>query len=243
MFDLSGLTDNQRRIIQEALDACNFPFQELNRTIPVEFADLSRYAAVLDEAEEGHAHIHEDGDTGHPIERVIEGRRRVLGLAWYSGKVSVDSSLEQDEPLAQEVFLAEGAHMVDFFYMTEDHRKKLYAVYHDGDERPHDHGWFEETGNQDYWSWVGESFMGGFIRAYAPTVPVTLDNFIHKSPPEIGPKIREVLTPGPIVYGLRRSSVYHDKHDGVAAEVTFPSKTAAESEGRRPCRVCKPERN
>lgn len=228
VFDLSSLTENQRRIIVDAIDRTDFPWLALqselqlekNKSyIPVEFEDLSRYvqiaveqqhqhqrAEVSDEVRKtstphihtGHFHVDEEGDLGHGI----LFRNRVLGLAWYSGRVSIDISLESEPEYAIEVFLAEGAHMIDFFYMIPNHRRDIFKIYHPDmtDEQivAHtDHGWFEETGNNDYWSWVGESFMAGFIRAYTRlgSVQVTLDNFIHHSPVEAGKPIRKVLTP------------------------------------------------
>lgn len=232
MFDLSGLTDNQRRIIQEALDACDFPFDKLSKPIPVEFADLSAYGA------RGHGEFEE----GH----LLKYRERVLGLAWYKGLVSVEAALERDEPLAQEVFLAEGAHMVDFFYMTPEHRAELLKVL----DPAQDSLWFDDP--QGYWHDVGEAFMGGFIRAYAPTVPVTLDNFVHKSPPEVGPPIRAILTPeeeGPapevipdkgIVWGrVGKRKVHHIQGDHITK--AWPNLEVAMEEGRTPCKVCFPE--
>jgi len=127
-FELAG-TPAQNAVAQAALARCTFPFDVLSvDRIPVEWADLSRYAATVAEgkASGGHAHVHENGDTGHPV----EARERVLGLAWYSGRVTLDTSLETDPTLAGEVLLSEGAHMLDFFWMTDRRRMVIYNALH-----------------------------------------------------------------------------------------------------------------
>lgn len=262
IFDYQG-TEAQRLIAKNALEIrCDFPWERLlpklqegtewsqpKSTIPVEWADLSRYAAVLEEAAAGggHAHIHDEhGDTGHPIEREFEGRRRVLGLAWYSGKVSVERTLESNPSLAAEVLLAEGAHMVDFFFMTPAQREEIYAILHpdmDADELAdhlEEHGWFEETGNEDYWSWVGEAFMGAFCIAFSDIRP-SLAGFYHAATPAMRNEIRAALIPvAPSLFGMDRSSVYHDNHLGIPIDRQWSTAAEAIAAGRRPCRVCKP---
>lgn len=229
IWDLSGLTPAQREITQQAIDAADYPWERLGRTIPVEWVDLSRYSAAS--AAQGHAHIRREGDVGH----VLQARSRALGLAWYSGKVSIDSSLESDPVLAREVFLAEGAHMVDFFAMTPEQRQAIFDAYHPhvaSGTDPHGHGWFEESGNQDYWSWVGESFMFGFIHAFAPGMPTSLDAFHHPSTLEIGQKVRRILLP---VVGSPRGRIYHRETCRYGR-----GRPVVDVEGRRPCRRCRP---
>lgn len=189
-------TSVQQSIVQDALAACDFPFERLaeklkattgRTSIPVEWADLSRYssaASYANAAAGGHVHIHENGDTGHPIAY----RQQVLGLAWYSGKVSLDLSLVANPPLAQEVFLSEGAHMVDFFYMSEAERSALIAHWDPADDPNVD--WFDAG---PYETWMGEAFMGLFVKAFAPRVPVTLTQFTHKVTPELASKTRSLL--------------------------------------------------
>jgi hypothetical protein len=159
-FVLHG-TDSQRAIAHAALARCTYPFRDLvaglqaqksKTTIPVEWADLSRYAAVVAEAKAsgGHAHVHEYGDTGHPI----EARERVLGLFWFSGRISLDLSLEGDPELAAEVMLSEVAHAVDMFSMTPDQRRLIWAAFHPGEqtaEHDAEHGWF----NTPFSQWKG----------------------------------------------------------------------------------------
>jgi hypothetical protein len=202
IWQISG-NPNQVALVESALNRCDFPFDKLKpkllsearkSSIPVEWADLSRYASSVDAPSAftaaPHIHAHEGDDSGHGILY----RNRVLGLAWYSGKVSLDISLESQSELAQEVMLSEGAHMVDFFYMTEDHREAIWDAYHPGldtSKGHHGHDWFDAGGYQDF---VGESFMAGFTKAYSD-VDVVLEQFTHKSTQEAVAGIRRVLTP------------------------------------------------
>lgn len=246
IFDLTGLTPLQREITESAIRRTRFNYMKLQPKlretkgkdlIPVEWLDLSGYATRLKVQREAgqHAHIHENGDTGHPI----EARQRVLGLAWYSGKVSIDISLESQPELAQEVFLSEAAHMVDFFFMTDAQRKAIYDAFHAEGTPEHGHGWLD-TG--EYRDWVGEAFMGGFIVAFTdikPTIP-----FSHPASPEVGRKIRDILQP-PLTAdfgGVTRSIVFHkmQSHRKSDWPVKYASRKAAEDAGRRPCKVCKP---
>jgi hypothetical protein len=237
-FVLHG-TDSQRAIVQAALARCTYPFRSLvpglqaqksKTTIPVEWADLSRYAAIVAEskASGGHAHVHEYGDTGHPI----EARERVLGLAWYSGRISLDLTLEQEPELAGEVLLSEGAHMIDFFAMSDTQRDLIYAAFHGGEMTEHGHGWWDEG---TYREWVGEALMGGVVRAYSD-YPVTIP-FVHPPTDEAVAGIRRAMTP---YYGLTSSAVVHDQHRGIPAQEWFTSVADFTAQGRRPCRVCKP---
>lgn len=200
---------------------------EVGKTqIPVEWADLSRYgqAQAMDvprmhddheDATETHDHAdeHDHGDpdglqhfhvtdpeTGDKAHG-IGFRSRVLGLAWYSGKVTLEVTMEQEPELAKEVFLAEGAHMVDFFYMTDEHRRLVWNAVHtdvedlppgisiqDGVDLGHGHGWFDVGG---YYSWVGEAFMGLFIKAFSD-LPVTI-RFDHPATSEAARETREAF--------------------------------------------------
>lgn len=230
VWNLVG-TANQNAIVQDALNRCDFPFQwleselrsEVGKTqIPVEWADLSRYgqAEAMDVPRHGADHDHdeqelthfhvEDPETGDKAHG-IGFRNRVLGLAWYSGKISLEVTMELQPELAKEVFLAEGAHMVDFFYMNDEHRRGVWNAVHtdvedlpaginieDGIDLGHGHGWFDVGG---YYSWVGEAFMGLFIKAFSD-LPVTI-HFHHPATPEAARETREAFlgteTPEPPV--------------------------------------------
>lgn len=258
MWDLSTLTPRQKEITEQALARCAFDWEKLRpglkaqtgkNAIPVEWADLARYRAksversskidLLDQ-HEGHDHYHvqdlETGDKAH----VLATRKRALGLAWYSGKVSIDSSLESDPELAIEVFLSEGAHMIDFFWMTDEQRQEIFRYYHGGSDAEHGHTWFD---NPSYWEDTGESFMAGFVSAFSNVKP-TIGAFTHVTTPEIAAKIRILLQPPPAnpVISTRKSRVFHKrKHWWIVGEVvSFPSREDAIASGRRSCLVCKP---
>lgn len=240
-------TANQQRIAREGMARFTFPHWERllpklavkGRTaIPIEWADLSRYSAQLAEqvANGGHAHIHENGDTADPIEDA--SRSRVLGLAWYSGKITLEQTLEQNPALAHEVLGAEMAHMVDFFdpLMDNGGRERINTAYHGG--TLHDHGhdqWFDEG---TYWDWPGESFMEGFTKAFSD-IPTTMDNFTHKTTPYVVAVIRDVLDPK--YGGVIKSKVYHRKACFFLRLAGGPDFEWADAPGsRRPCKVCRP---
>lgn len=265
IFELQG-TPSQNAHVKAAIDACDFPFERMipaiqqqqgRDFIPVEWADLSRYAAQPFRGSGDHDHTHEEHDSlegewshsdaaeGDDKAHGVAFRNRVLGLAWYSLKVSLDTSMEADPALAKEVFLSEGAHMIDFTVMTEAQRDTIFAIYHGGSTTEHGHDWFDVGG---YYEWVGESFMGGFIKAYAPTIPVTIP-FVHDTSEKIGAEIRAVLTPELVIveedppdpfFRVSGSKVFHDLHLGVRSDQTFDTYEEAIAAGLRPCKVCRP---
>lgn len=234
-------SDDQREIAGSALERCTFPFGSIggdDRAIPVEWQDLSRYASTTAEKslERGHEHIHENGDIGHPI----EARNQVLGLAWYSGRVTLDRSLILDPELAGEVLLSEGAHMLDFFWFEDAQRIAVWNALHpDAEDLPLDspvedgvilggsEGWFDVG---PYRSWVGEAWMGLFTRAYSDfdvTIP-----FDRPPTDEAVSHLRKSLTP----YFTTTSGVVHDQHRGLT-----PVQHLLEipTDARR-CKICKP---
>jgi hypothetical protein len=241
-FELVG-TPPQNAVAGGALARCTFPFDVLTiDRIPVEWADLSRYTATVAEgkASGGHAHVHEGGDTGHPI----EVRERVLGLAWYSGRVTLDASLEHDPTLAGEVLLSEAAHMADFYWMTDRHRMVIWNALHpEAEDLPLDtnvedgvplgggEGWFDVG---DYRSWLGEQWMGLFVRAYSD-FPVTIP-FDRPPTDEAVAQVRAAFTP--YFRTSTRSGVYHDTHAGLPVAARYADPPTA----LRSCGVCKPVR-
>lgn len=211
-FDLQG-TAHQVSIVQAALDRCDFPWNRVeDRVIPVEWADLSVYEErVVYEMTEDHGHPYEithdhDGEWD-PMIRMVGGRERILGLAWYSGKVSLDLSLENNVDLAYEVFLSELAHMIDFFWMDDRIRVVVWNQAHR--EHPEaqlppdaniedatvldpdhpEHGWFDVGG---YYGWVGEWWMGAFVLGWSTGVPVTI-TFDHPLTTDKAMAIRFVI--------------------------------------------------
>ena len=268
-FDLAGTVEEQRAA-EEFLNRGNFPWYALvpglrgktgRATIPVTWDDLSRFGASAaaegaedgdHEHDDGDDHAHEDDDEhlhidgAHAITRNIEGRRRVLGLAYYSGRVALERTLISNPDLAAEVFFSEGAHMIDFFLMTDTQRVGIWnaihvndkkaqitpdTIFEDGTNLGHGHGWFDVGG---YYSWVGEAFMGLIVKAYS-NVPLTIQ-FDHPITADVVRAGRRVLTP---YFGNFGSLYFHDSHKGIKQEIWYPSRDVAASE-KLPCKVCKP---
>ncbi len=269
IFRLTG-NDNQNRIVADALSRCTFPFERLRPAlgarvrrdyIPVTWNDLSRWTAAAEKAKKSgghHTHVHENGATGH----LIEVRNAAMGLAWTDGRIELDYSCEREPFIGGAVMLAEVAHMVDFFYLTDEQRSAIFRVMHAGSDAPHEgHGWWEEAGNQDYYATMGETFMVLFVRGYAAGYEsVNFGPFVHQVDAGKVAQVRQIVlptapepipqpplpplpdtpvTPAPY-FGTRRGQTYHDKHDKVRREVTWESVEAAKAAGRKPCRVCKP---
>lgn len=209
-FDLSAITNPvHKHVVQEALNACRYPFGRIrkrvgkDKKVPVLVSDLSRYAEKLNPKAGQHAHVHDaDGREGHLLGD--KARNTVLGLFWLptprepAGKIEIHKGIMGNVPLAQEVFLAETAHAVDFGVpLTAQQKKDIFTAYHNGDPNAHGgHGWFDEKGSKDYWSWVGESFMGGFMAAFAPKLPRPLEKhqpWTHPTTPAVVTAIRKAL--------------------------------------------------
>jgi hypothetical protein len=191
-WDLSGVTDKEhRKVLQGALDACDYPFYRIRKRtgkrVPLTVADLSRFAQAIDPAT-GHGHVHneETGEHGHllggnTIPDVPGSRAAALGLYWLptpqfpAGRVEIDSGAMANDPdLAREVFLAEGAHSVDYGAMTDGQRVQVMALFDYKGAGPVPSGWFDEQGEGTYWRWRGERWMGLFTAAFAPGLPTPL---------------------------------------------------------------------
>lgn len=180
--------------MEAAFKRCDFPFDRLTAglrqqwnkdTITVDWADLGATSSVvLEVGPEGRAHKSSPDAVS---------RDRVLGTAWTDGRIYIDFSCESNPELAAEVFLSEAAHQVDFFYLTDDDREAIWDIYHDtaGDIGDHGHNWFDEGA---YETWVGESLMAGFTRAYSD-VHVSLSQFTHVTTDEVARELREAITP------------------------------------------------
>ncbi len=269
VWNLRG-TEPQNTLVREAIAACDFPFDELlpslqregKTSIAVDWADLSRFTRGA----EGHEHV----EGTHTIVREVDGRQRVLGLFYLPPhtRIVLDLGLEARPMLAREVFLAEGAHAVDYHFML-DHglRDEVWNALHAGTDDDveqvsesgdldHGHSWFD--GPAGYATWVGEAFMEAFIRAFAPSIPVTIQ-LAHPVSAEAAATIRAALLapltppepepapePDPVpppagrVYRGRRKHVVHDSHVGVEAVQWFDSLADAQAAGLRACKVCRP---
>lgn len=261
----------------EAIAKCTFPFDDLlpgiqretgGRTfVPIEWRDLSRFSAepvLAAREQEEHNHVHDKDGTAHPIEREIDGRKRVLGLAYYPPtlKVVVHSGLanDRDRDLAIEVLLAEFAHIVDFVYLTNEHRRAIVNILH-RDQLPegyvvrdgvalgldgHVCSWFDVGAYRD---WVGEAFMEGFIEAFSNMhATLTLRHPVNADQANairwaiLGPeKLPEV-----IFVGTASGKAFHRpkcpfiRPSWVVTASGWTSVEHAVSTGRRPCRVCRP---
>lgn len=209
-WDLTSIPSKAHRdVVQGALNATDFPFSRIRKLhgvrVPVGVRDLSRYNEALSAAD-GHLHIeNDDGEKGHILGAPAEGegfrahddhddagdqpdvRFAALGLYWLptakhpAGRVELEISIMDNVPLAQEVFLAEAAHAVDYGCMSGEDRVKVLALFHDNGHAPHGASglhpddWFEGH-DSSYWGWPGERFMGLFMAAFAPSLPRPLEN-------------------------------------------------------------------
>lgn len=196
VFDTGNLTPPQRTLVNAALASCNFDWglllpglnagnqwsQPGRTSIPVMCRDLSGFGASGDN--EGYHSIRVD-EMGRVAEEDAAGA--VLGLFWFDGRVEVDLSLVNNPSLFAEVFLSEGAHASDFYYLLPNNlRPALNAIYHPNGLDTH--GFF--TG--PYFDTVGEAYMGGFV--YATTGrPPTLLGFTHVTTAAIAQAIKVLL--------------------------------------------------
>lgn len=218
-------TPEQVEALHLALQHCTFPWEnyDLERVVPVDFADLSRFVqvagnvspdttgaiAVVGPNEDhpisgtptSHHHDHERGADP------LEVRGRILGLAYYSGRIEVDISLTGE--FLAEVLLSELAHMIDFFGMVDRDRIEIWNAVHAGTtlDLPddydvndgivlgnvpgHDHSWFDIG---VYYSWVGEAWMGLFVRSWSD-ITVTIDFPDHPPSDDAVERIRQWFTP------------------------------------------------
>lgn len=200
IFDLAG-TPAQQQTIRDALARCDFPFDRLRDSlaregkdrIRVDWEDLSRYGSTAAADDHG----------AHTIVREVEGRSRVLGLFYLPPHTRIVMHSTLAGSLAHEVFLAEAAHAIDYHHMTPAHRRAVWNALHadhqdvaevipESGDVDHGHSWFD--GDAGYGSWVGEALMEGFVRAFAPTVPVTI-SLDHPVTPAAAQAIREALVP------------------------------------------------
>lgn len=196
-FDISALRPRERETLVPALHACSFPTGRIkNKTgvhVPITVADLSPFSEDLDVNGHGHAHTasseraHLLGEPVHAQASIVTGRRAPLGLYWLpspgfpGGRICIGSGAMASPDLAREVLLAEAAHAVDLAAMTFSQRERISHLFdYTGDAANVGHlapvGWFEELGEQDYWRWRGERWMGLFMAAFAPSLPRPLEN-------------------------------------------------------------------
>lgn len=158
IFKITG-SPSQVATIQRAIARCSFPFDKL--------------AFMLQQAT-GKNQI----DVS--FQRLGSG---VGGMASEAGWIQISTALGDAE--AQEVFLMESAHAVDFFYTTNQQRKAIYDAFHPAG--PDNHSWFEPS---TYWNQVGEAFMYAFVWAFSDLRPAS--SFAHKPTEAIAATVRQV---------------------------------------------------
>jgi len=157
--------------VQAAIDRCDFPWDRL----------LSGLAE-------------QTGRQTIPVSWADLRSFGALGLAYYDGRIVLEQGMALADPeLAKAVFLAEGSHMTDFFYLVDGQREAMWDAYHPGlgeDIGGHDHHWFDPT---TYYSQIGETYMIGFVNAFAPTFDVSAWGFSHQTTPEIAALLRVIV--------------------------------------------------
>lgn len=185
-FDVSALTDAEYAVLAPALIGQKFPSTRIKRftgkTVPITVADTSRWNQALDENGHGHVHVHNGEQEEHAHLLGEPGARRVaLGLYWLptaehpAGRVEVGYAAMRDADLAREVLLAEAAHAVDYGALPAEKRATIEELFDYRGKGNPPQGWFEELGEQDYWRWRGERWMGLFMAAFAPEMPRPLE--------------------------------------------------------------------
>ena len=160
VFDLSELDVATRDQVNRALERCTFDFERLRSGL----------------RGDGHEAIQV---RSKPLPRSVEAEAdsdvpAVFLAEWLRG--------EQ----LQLAFIAEGAHMVDFFFFADSDRDAIHRIYHGG--RKPDHGWFAGS----YWHQVGEAFMVAFVRAYSD-LEYDDEGFTHRTTDEIAAKVKAVI--------------------------------------------------
>jgi hypothetical protein len=247
IFDLP---DHQADVLVSAIDAGSFPWSKLvpgilrdvgRDHIPTQLSDLSRYGARA-AGEHSHDHSH-DHDEVH----VLEARGRVLGLFWTDYRIEIDYFVVDEPDLAAEVLWSEAAHAIDQAMLTDPQRFEIIDALHP--EGPDEHTWWEKLDyGGEYSTLLGEAWMEVVVEAYTPLTATI--NLHHEITPHVLDVARRILTPelvqapAPAVapfFGLRRSKVVHDAHEGIERQVEWPTLAAAIAAGRRPCRVCRPK--
>lgn len=200
IWDTGNLDPTQRGLVNQALAMCQFNWDLLlpglqkgnqwsqpgRTSIPVYCKDLRSFGAVQ---ESDQFHMLGIDENGFVTE---ENVKAVLGLFWFDGRVEVEQTLVSQPSMFMEVFLSEGAHASDFYYLWPNNlRPTLTAIYHPNG--PDTHGYFEGP----YFDMVGEAYMGGFY--YASTDrPPTLLGFTHPSTQAVALKIKQLLKIGQV---------------------------------------------
>lgn len=260
-WNLTG-TENQKRIIREGFEKIKFPFDRL--TLPgtpeLGWRNLNDGSFLNKEVARHHeGEPHEDEPD--VLEGAVEGKRWIMGVIYpSSGRIYLDTRLEQHPNLAQAVLGAELAHAVDFFLpMTDEMRNELLRLWN----LPGTTWWETFDYGSEYFRLGGEAFMHEFVAAYADLDFGDKSSFIHdagvepedvrrvlgiprtdEAPQPIDEPISEPinepgLDPSQFVHFPKSGkNIYHERthYDNRKSAVPL-----VEFEGFRPCKVCKPE--
>jgi hypothetical protein len=242
------IPDHQADVFVPAINVGSFPWRKLihgigrdvgRDYIPTQLSDLSRYGARA-AGEDSHDHGHDHGEV-----HILESRGRVLGLFWTDYRIECDQSLRGD--LLAEVLWSEAAHAIDQAMLTDPQRDEIVAALHPEGPDEHPPWWERSDYSKEYGTLPGETFMEIVVEAYTP-LRATI-NLHHEVTPHVIDVARRILTPELVepsaptaapFFGLRRSKVLHDAHEGIERQVEWPTLADAVAAGRRPCRVCRP---
>lgn len=185
LFDLSGLTPDQQEWAVKALAHCTFDF---SRLLPRLYEDAGRSEFILRTR-----NMNPDLPASSPGMRPEEF---TYAMAYYDGSIELDETLSEDEFVP--TLLEESAHLVDFFYLTDDLRKRLVDVYVSENNATTRPVWFYDDGDplagDRYYEQVGESFMVGFVKTFTD-VAFGDQDFDMRATPIVIEAVRQVLGP------------------------------------------------
>ena len=218
-WHLTG-TANQRRIVREAFDRIQFPFERLRLPgVPeLGWRDLNsrQYGEALQSREQGRFH----GEHHHPPANPPEGspapeleekpeplfggvggigddgeeRRWVMGVFYpFSARIYIDVRCESRPELAHSVVSAEIAHAVDeYLPLTEAQRHQIMLELHEG--HVDHHTWWERFDySSEYYSLIGETFMILFTKAYSDIPFGSVSSFVHTGHNMSDERIRQII--------------------------------------------------
>ncbi len=144
-----------------------------------------------------HGHAHDHGGHAHRASARAATSRRAMDYGWAvdDGRMFLQSRMASEKEFMASVFLLEGAHFVDYHYLTDKQRDQIYKIFHPGRDRDHPHGWWETEGAPHYEQMVGESFMIGFLYAFSDLKPdeSAFPDFVHDATPAIARRLRKLL--------------------------------------------------
>lgn len=253
-WNLTG-TDQQIKIVKDALDKIFFPWERLNlpkKPTEIGWRDLNNGMYAKDGVDE-HGDKFESiaGKLDKPSEvRSFHGgidhvRNYIFGVMYpASGRLYIDNYLVQRPDMAAATVSAEIAHDVDYFLpLTDDQRNQIMALLHPNG--PDEHSWWEKQDyGVEYFDLVGESFMILFTDAYSDIPFGNRDDFSHPGNPLLAPQIRKiigvertdaVIEPAKEYFKTVSSKTYHSKKHG---NMKIGISKITDIRGLKPCKIC-----